>query len=132
LEDLTYYGIDFDPDDVIVETDPFLMGRTVLATKERLAGFHKRIIEGDLPKQLNAAVVAHSIMTDYTQTPNLSLKWEPEGEVYEVFVESREDEDFWRFCNGFLKDFGLSAKLGSSHFEDRVGRVYLELEFLSE
>lgn len=135
LQDLSYYGIDFDPEDVIVEMDPFLM-RAVLAAKERLDGFHTRIIEGDLQKELDdaklklaAAIVAHSIMNCYTKTLNLNLKWEPTGKVREVLLKSRRDEDFWTYCNGFLKDFFLSVKVtmraGDSVYE-------LELEFLSE
>ena len=125
------------PEDVIVEMDPFLVGRTVLATREHIDGFHKRIIEGDLQKkldeaalQLNAAVVAHSIMNCYTQTSKLTLKWEPTGKVREVLVKSRKDEDFWTYCNGFLKDFGLSAKLG--YWGVCQDYVDLELELLSE
>jgi hypothetical protein len=134
---LTYYGIDFDPDDVTVEMDPFLMGRAVLATnmatKEYIDGFHTRIIKGDLQKEvddakvkLNAAVVAHSIMDCYTQTPNLRLKLEP-AKARKVLYESHREDDFWKYCNGFLKDFGLGVKEWYP-----TGPVDLELELLSE
>jgi hypothetical protein len=135
LKDLTYYEIDFDPDNVIVEMDPFLM-RAILAAKERLDGFHERIIEGDLQKELddaklklNAAVVAHSIMRCYTQTPTLSLRWEPTGEVRAILLESGKDEDFWKYCNGFLKDFFLRVQNMEIRRDDSVS---LGLEFLSE
>jgi hypothetical protein len=151
LDALTYYGIHFDPDDVNVEIDPFVMGRGLLAIikEEELDGFYTRIIEGHLQKELddanlklnaanvanvanvqdllkegadvelklNAAVVAYSIMNCYTHATKASsesFKWEPTDKFRQVILESCGEKDFWKYCNGFLKDFGLSGKFIAS------------------
>jgi hypothetical protein len=102
--------------------DPFLMGRArkdpvswgkdfQKASRQRLDGFDKRIIEGDLPKEiddakLKAAAVAHSIMHSYTLTPKLSFKSERTEKVDEILRETLlYEKNFWKTCNGFLKDF---------------------------
>jgi hypothetical protein len=162
LDALTYYGIPFDPDDVKVEIDPFVMGRALLGTKERLDGFHKGIIEGHLQKvlddtklklnavdvsdvgdllkeradaelKLNAAVVAHSIVVFFdTQTPrvvNKSFECEPSDTLRRFVLFSCVENDFWKCCNGFLKDFGLSARFIHRPF---VADITILCTFLSE
>jgi hypothetical protein len=79
--------------------------------------------------KLNAAVVAHSIMKCYTQTPNLRLKLEPD-KARKVLFESHSEDDFWKYCNGFLKDFGLCVK--RPKWILKTEPVDLELELLSE
>lgn len=126
------------------------MGRVVLATKDQLAGFHKRIIEGDLPKEIDdaqkelddaklklkaAVLVAHAIMKSYMQTPKLSAKFEPREKVAEILRRQSwvGDGDFWKYCNGFLKDFCLRIATESRNkYYSPDLPVQVELELLSE
>jgi hypothetical protein len=90
----------------------------------------------DAELKLNAAVVAHSIVVFLdTQTPRVVTnkyfepEWEPPDKLRRFILFSCVEKDFWKCCNGFLKDFGLSAGF---IYRPWVADITILCTFLSE
>ena len=80
LEDMSYCGIKFDSDKIFVNLEPALLAFSVVANRERIDAFHRRVIKGDLQrniddaqKRLDAAKAAHFIMDLYSKEQKVSF-----------------------------------------------------------
>eukprot|EP00978_Attheya_sp_CCMP212_P033358 scaffold134314_cov56-Attheya_sp.AAC.1 len=114
LTDLSYYGIDFDPDMVEEDLDPTIMAIAVFANKDRLDGFQNRIIKGDLQKKLDdaqtkfdAAVDAHLIVDRYIKARALGFYMTDLNPVLD-WHRLKNNANHLHYCNAFLEQFGVS------------------------
>jgi hypothetical protein len=120
LTDLSYYGIYFNPDKVEEDLDPTIMARAVVANKDRLDGFQKRIIKGDLQKKLDdaqtkfdAAIDAHLIADRYTRERKLRFFMDSndtDGNPVLNWDRFSDDANHLHYCNAFLEEFGVSIE----------------------